>query len=68
MDRWLTLRDHALTTLLNFTLITSAIAVLAMFAFAAHLAVRLSRLRRASESALTREGLVTTFPEIPCAR
>src|SRR5207247_6417239 len=40
-----------------------AVAVIAMFAFAARLAVRLSRLRRASESALTREGLVTTFPE-----
>lgn len=63
VDRWLTLRDRALTTLLNFTLITSAITVLAMFAFAAHLAVRLSRLRRASESALTREGLITAFPE-----
>jgi two-component system, OmpR family, sensor histidine kinase ChvG len=37
--------------------------VLAMFGFAAYLALRLSRLRRASESALTREGLVTTFPE-----
>jgi signal transduction histidine kinase len=63
VDRWITLRDRALTTLLNFTLVTSAIAVLAMFAFAARLALRLSRLRRASESALTREGLVTTFPE-----
>ncbi len=62
-DRWLTLRDRPLATLLNVTLITSAIAVLAMFGFAAHLAVRLSRLQRASESALTREGLVTTFPE-----
>jgi two-component system, OmpR family, sensor histidine kinase ChvG len=39
------------------------VAVTAMSAFAAWLAVRLSRLRRASESALTREGLVTTFPE-----
>ena len=63
VDHWLTLRDHALTTLLNITLITSAVFVLAMFAFAAHLAVRLSRLRKASESVLTREGLVTTFPE-----
>jgi signal transduction histidine kinase len=63
VDRWLTLRDHALSTLLNFTLITSAIFVLLMFAFAAHLGVRLSRLRKASENALTREGLVTTFPE-----
>lgn len=62
-DRWLTLRDHALTTLLNFTLVTSLIAVMAMFAFAAHLGLRLARLRRASESALTRAGLVTTFPE-----
>ena len=63
VDHWLTLRDHALTTLLNVTLVTSAIVVLAMFAFAAHLALRLARLRRASENALTREGLVTTFPE-----
>jgi len=62
-DRWLTLRDRALITLLNFTLVASLIAVIAMFAFAAHLALRLSRLRRASESALTRAGLVTTFPE-----
>lgn len=57
------LRDRALTEMLNFTLITSAVAVIAMFTFAAWLALRLSRLRRASESALTREGLVTTFPE-----
>jgi signal transduction histidine kinase len=64
VDHWLTLRDHALTTLLNVTLVTSAILVLAMFAFAAHLALRLARLRKASENALTREGLVTTtFPE-----
>lgn len=62
-DRWVSLRDRALTQMLNFTLITSAVAVIAMFAFAARLALRLSRLRRASESALTREGLVTTFPE-----
>jgi len=62
-DRWLTLRDRALTTLLNVTLFTSALAVLAMFAFAAYLGLRLARLRRASESALTREGLVTSFPE-----
>ncbi|HUK02378.1 MAG TPA: ATP-binding protein [Steroidobacteraceae bacterium] len=62
-DRWLTLRDHALTKLLNFTLLTSAGAVLLMFSFAGWLAWRLARLRRASETALTREGLVTTFPE-----
>ncbi len=62
-ERSLTLRDKALTQLLDFTLITSAVAVTLMFAFAAWLSWRLARLRRASESALTREGLVTTFPE-----
>ena len=62
-NRWLALRDRALTEMLNFTLITTLVAVTAMFTFAAWLAVRLSRLRRASESALTREGLITTFPE-----
>jgi two-component system, OmpR family, sensor histidine kinase ChvG len=59
----LTLRDKALTQLLDFTLITSALAIIVMFAFAAWLAWRLARLRRASETALTREGLVTTFPD-----
>jgi signal transduction histidine kinase len=62
-NRWQGLRDRALTRMLDWTLVTSAIAVIVTFAFAAHLAVRLSRLRRASESALTREGLVTQFPE-----
>jgi two-component system sensor histidine kinase ChvG len=62
-DRWLVLRDRALTHMLNLTLIISAVVVTATFIFAARLAVRLSRLRTASESALTREGLVTTFPE-----
>jgi two-component system, OmpR family, sensor histidine kinase ChvG len=62
-DRWLRLRDRALTHMLNLTLATSALAVVAMFAFAAWLALRLSRLRQASESALTRAGLVTRFPD-----
>ncbi len=62
-ERSLTLRDKALTQLLDFTLITSALVVVLMFSFAAWLAWRLQRLRRASETALTREGLVTTFPD-----
>jgi two-component system, OmpR family, sensor histidine kinase ChvG len=62
-DRWMVLRDQALTRMLNLTLVISAIAVILTWVFAARLAVRLSRLRSASESALTREGLVTTFPE-----
>jgi two-component system, OmpR family, sensor histidine kinase ChvG len=66
-DRWLILRDRALTHMLNLTLVVSAVLVIATFIFAAWLAVRLSRLRAASESALTREGLVTTFPETDAA-
>jgi two-component system sensor histidine kinase ChvG len=66
-DRWLTLRDRALTRMLNLTVIISLIAVISTFIFAARLALRLSRLRTASESALTREGLVTTFPETSAA-
>lgn len=66
-DRWLALRDRALTRMLNLTLLISAAAVIATFLIAARLAVRLSRLRAASESALTRDGLVTTFPETDSA-
>ena len=62
-NRWEGLRDRALTRMLDFTVVTSVILVIVTFAFAAWLALRLSRLRRASESALTREGLVTEFPE-----
>ncbi|HUL19193.1 MAG TPA: ATP-binding protein, partial [Steroidobacteraceae bacterium] len=62
-DRWIHLRDRALTRMLNLTVLTSLLVVTAMFAFAAWLALRLSRLRRASESALTRSGLETSFPE-----
>jgi signal transduction histidine kinase len=66
-ERSLTLRDKALTQLLDFTVITSALAVTLMFGFAAWLSWRLARLRRASESALTRDGLVTHFPETGAA-
>lgn len=62
-NRWEGLRDRALTRMLNLTLSISLLAFILIFAFAARLAVRLSRLRRASESALTREGLVISFPE-----
>jgi two-component system sensor histidine kinase ChvG len=62
-NRWEGLRDRALTRMLNLTLTISLLAFILIFAFAARLAIRLSRLRRASESALTRDGLVTAFPE-----
>lgn len=51
-DRWLLLRDRALTRLLNFTLLVSALAMLAMLGFSLWLAWRLRRLRAASEAAL----------------
>jgi two-component system sensor histidine kinase ChvG len=62
-DRWIRLRDRALTHMLNFTLATSLIVVTAILVFATWLGLRLSRLRRASESALTDAHLVTEFPE-----
>ncbi|MEZ5458636.1 MAG: histidine kinase dimerization/phospho-acceptor domain-containing protein [Steroidobacteraceae bacterium] len=51
-DRWLVLRDRALTRLVNLTLMVSALAIAAMLLFSLWLAARLRRLRRASEQAL----------------
>ncbi len=55
-DRLLTLRDRALTRLLNLTLFATAAAVIAMLAFATLLGIRLGRLKRAAETALTSDG------------
>jgi len=55
-DRWLVLRDRALTRLLNLTLLVSALAMLAMLLFGLWLAARLRRLRGAAESALDASG------------
>jgi signal transduction histidine kinase len=55
-DRLLTLRDRALTRLLNITFIATAIAVLALLAFATLISLRLARLKRAAETALTADG------------
>jgi two-component system, OmpR family, sensor histidine kinase ChvG len=49
--------------MLNFTLATSIIVVTAILVFATWLGLRLSRLRRASESALTDSGALAQFPE-----
>lgn len=51
-DRWLVLRDRALTRLLNLTLLVSALAMVAVLLFSLWLAARLRRLRNASEQAL----------------
>jgi dedicated sortase system histidine kinase len=55
-DRLLTLRDRALTRLLNITFVATAVAVLGLLAFAAVISVRLGRLKRAAETALTPDG------------
>ena len=57
-DRWLTLRDQALTRLLNLTLFVTLLAVGAAFWFAGRMTLRISRLGHAAETALSREGSV----------
>jgi two-component system sensor histidine kinase ChvG len=57
-DRWLTLRDRALTRLLNLTLFVTLFAVVAAFWFAGRMTLRISRLGAAAETALGREGNV----------
>jgi dedicated sortase system histidine kinase len=63
-DRWLTLRDRALTRLLNLTLFVTLFAVVAAFWFAGRMTLRITRLGTASETALGREGnLSRVLPE-----
>jgi len=63
-DRWLTLRDRALTRLLNLTLFATLFAVGAAFWFAGRMTLRISRLGAAAETALSREGSVArVLPE-----
>jgi dedicated sortase system histidine kinase len=63
-DRWLTLRDRALTRLLNLTLFVTLFAVVAAFWFAGRMTLRISRLGAAAETALSREGSVArVLPE-----
>ena len=57
-DRWLTLRDRALTRLVNLTLFVTLFAVVAAFWFAGRMTLRISRLGAAAETALSREGSV----------
>jgi signal transduction histidine kinase len=67
-DRWLTLRDRALTRLLNLTLFVTLFAVVAAFWFAGRMTLRISRLGAASENALSREGsLARELPEADAA-
>ncbi len=64
-DRWLLLRDRALTRLLNLTLLATLLVVGLIAVFGTRLAIRLERLRRASDAALTRDGRVhSAFPDV----
>lgn len=64
-DRWLTLRDRALTRLVNLTLFVTVFAVVAAFWFAGRMTLRISRLGAAAETALSREGSVArVLPEV----
>jgi two-component system sensor histidine kinase ChvG len=62
-DRWLSLRDRALTRLMNMTLLVTVIAFLIALAFASWLARRLIALRDAAGTAVSNEGkLLASFP------
>lgn len=62
-DRWLSLRDRALTRLMNLTLLVTAVAFAIAFWFASWLAKRLIALRDAARSAVTRDGRIAeAFP------
>jgi signal transduction histidine kinase len=62
-ERLLTLRDRALVRLLNLTLLATAIAVAGTLGFAGWLSLRLVRIRRAAETALSPDGrLNVVFP------
>ncbi len=64
-DRWLSLRDRALTRLLNLTLLVTLVAFLACLGFATWLARRLIGLRDAAGNALSREGTIRgNFPGV----
>ncbi|MEZ5498203.1 MAG: ATP-binding protein [Steroidobacteraceae bacterium] len=55
-DRWLILRDRALSRLLNLTLSATLLALLATLGFATWLGLRLTRLARATQNALDTRG------------
>lgn len=62
-ERLLTLRDNALVRLLNLTLIATALAVAGTLGFAGWLSLRVVRIRRAAETALSPDGsLNVVFP------
>ena len=62
-ERLLTLRDRALVRLLDLTAIATALAVAGTLGFAAWLSLRLGRIRKAAETALSPDGrLNVAFP------
>jgi dedicated sortase system histidine kinase len=57
-DQLLELRDRALTHLFNLTLLATALAVLFAFGVATVISLRIGRLRRAADSAVSTDGQI----------
>jgi two-component system, OmpR family, sensor histidine kinase ChvG len=57
-DQLLELRDQALTHLFNLTLLATALAVLFAFGVATVISLRIGRLRRAADSAVSSDGQI----------
>jgi two-component system, OmpR family, sensor histidine kinase ChvG len=57
-DQLLELRDQALTHLFNLTLLATALAVLFAFGVATVISLRIGRLRRAADSAVSTDGRI----------
>jgi signal transduction histidine kinase len=55
-DQLLSLRDHAVSRLFQFTLLATAAAVIVMFGLATWISLRIARLRDAAETAVSSNG------------
>jgi len=57
-DQLLSLRDHAVSRLFEFTLLATAAAVIVMFGLASWISLRIGRLRDAADSAVGSDGKI----------
>jgi len=57
-DQLLSLRDHAVSRLFDFTLLATTAAVIVMFGFATWISLRIGRLRDAAETAVSSDGKI----------
>ncbi len=67
-DAILTLTNHALSRLLNVTLLASVVAAAGLLTYASWLSVRIRRLRNAADQAVSPDGrIVSDFPRMDSA-